>query len=581
MVSNLVPRQVPGVGGESEYIDSHLLDKAGRLRDLNKVAKEIGNLIVQFAYLDYQLREHLRRPMARGYPPKIFISYRRETPEHVRWCMELARELKNAGYEVMLDALAVPDGDTSPEVIGRFVGQLATADVALAVLTPSYPGTESGPPTGMRRWIYEEWVRIAVLRDWGLLEVVGIIRAGDWKNSVKIREGEWANELVSFSGKDALIDLSGRSPADLRPVLDFFGRYSGPRIPEADGLLLAQNAGACITASRERDEPTAAMHLSRIERFQETEEFRVANVSYHAAFRSPQAALQLFREARAKNPTLPASAELATSLWRADLDNYAFQTMAEIAESPSRWQGEFHWYMGDILEQEGFLRSALNHLSWCTTIWPPSLGGQPKQLPGELNDQVREYITRISGKIANGTAAFRRSPERRLPKLDKQCDICGARYSSAGAACELCGALYAKAATHCEMCGFTVTSLRQLRFCPVCRKSFSGAPGSVRVGHLVTPRFPAGRFSVLWPQGKPVTGSLCKTPAGSRQQLAGRGQQGLGDHPECRPVHQAFSADLAEGCYLGPCSFGVAGTVRPRSWSAKARELVVGDFGGE
>ena len=99
-----------------------------------------------------------------------------------------------------------------------------------------------------------------------------------------------------------------------------------------------------------------------MKRFQETEEFRVANVSYHAAFRSPQAALQLFREARAKNPTLPASAELATSLWRSDLDNYAFQTMAEIAEAPSWWQGEFHWYMGDILEQEDFLRSALNHL---------------------------------------------------------------------------------------------------------------------------------------------------------------------------------------------------------------------------
>lgn len=504
MVSNLVPRENPDVGAESHYIDSHLLNKAGRLRDLKQVAKEIGNLSAQFAFIDYELREHLRRPMARGYPPRIFISYRRETPEHVRWCRELARALQNAGYQVLLDVLEIPD-NASPEVVGRFIGKLATADVVLAILTPSYPGTESGPPEGMRRWIFEEWARIRVLRDRGLLEVVGIIRAGDWKNSVRRREGEWANVLVSFSGKDALIDLSAGGPADLQPVLDFFGRYSGPRIPEADARLLAQHASVCTTASRERDEPTAAAHLSRIQKFQQTEEFGVANVSYHAAFRSPQTAVQLFGQVRSKNPTLPATAELVESLWQADLDIHAFQTMAEIAEGPSWWQGEFHCYMAMILEQEGFLRSALNHLSWCSTIWPDLLGESPGPLTGERGQLVRGFTAEISAEIASGTAAFRNSPERRLRKLDKQCDVCRARYSTVGAACRLCGALYPKAGPHCNMCGTAVTSLRQLSFCPVCHRSFSAAPDGVHAGHLVTLRFPAGRFSVLWPQGKSVT----------------------------------------------------------------------------
>jgi hypothetical protein len=293
-------------------------------------------------------------------------------------------------------------------------------------------------------------------------------------------------------------------------VLDFFGRYGEPRILEADGLLLAQNAVACITACREKDEPTAAMHLSRIKRFQETEEFRVANVSYHAAFRSPQIAVQLFKEARAKNLTLSASAEMATSLWMADLDDYVFQTMAEIVESPSWWQGAFHWYMSAMLEQQGFLRSAINHLSWCITARPPSASLQDNYLPEEARNQAREEVARILRKLLQGSAAFRRSAEHRVPELDSRCDICEARYSSAGAACELCGALYAEAATHCEMCGFTVTSWQQLRFCPVCRTRFAGAPGSVRVKHMVTPRTPAGRFSVLWPQGKPIIGSLCE-----------------------------------------------------------------------
>ena len=501
MVSNLVPRENPVVGAESHYIDSHLLDKAGRLRDLKQVAKEIGDQSAQFAFIDYELREHLRRPMARGYPPRIFISYRHETAEHMQWGRELAQALQNAGYHVLLDVLEIPD-NASPEVVGRFIGKLATADVVLAILTPSYPGTESGPPTGMRRWIYEEWARIHVLRDRGLLEVVGIIKAGDWKNSVRRREGEWANVLVSFSGMDALIDLSARGPADLQPVLDFFGRYGGPRIPEADARLLAQHASACTTASRERDEPTAAAHLSRIQNFQQTEEFEVANVSYHAAFRSPRTAIQLFGQARTKNPTLPATAELVQSLWMADLDIHAFQTMAEIAEGPSLWQGEFHWYMAMILEQEGFLRSALNHLSWCSTIWPGLLGGSPAALSGELGRLVRGLTAEISAKIASGTAAFRKSPERRLPKLDIQCPVCRAGYSTVGAACRLCGALYPKAGPHCNMCGTEVASLRQLSFCPVCHRSLSAAPDGVRAGHLVTSRFPAGRFSVLWPQGR-------------------------------------------------------------------------------
>ena len=511
MVSNLSPRQIPGIGGEAKYIDSHLLDKAGRLRDLNKVAKEIGDSTMQFAYLDYELRQHMRRPMARGYPPRIFISYRRKPDENVRWCRELAGKLKAAGYDVMLDALAIQEADPSPEIIGRFVGQLATADVALVVLTPEYAVTEQG----MRRWPFEEWFRITVLREWGLLEVVGVIRDGEWRDSIINKEGKWGDSIISFTARDALIDLSGRSPADQQPVLDFFGRYSGPRITEADGLLLAQHASACINICCEGKERTAAKrqaaaeHLSRIRRFQETEEFRVANVSYHAAFGSPQTAFQLAREARATNLTLPASAEMGTSLWLADQDDYAFQTVAEVAESPSWWQGRFHWYMADMLEHKGFLRSAINHLGWCITVRPGNSWEAANLLPDEELGSVREDVARALRKLMTGPAAFQGSAERRVRDLDRRCDICEARYSSAGASCRLCGALHAEAAPHCEMCGTEVVSLQQLRYCPVCRTRFAGGPGSARVRHLETQHFPAGRFSVLWPQGKAVTGNLC------------------------------------------------------------------------
>jgi hypothetical protein len=484
MVSNLTPRRVQGFGAEAAYIESDLLDGAGRVRDLPP-----GDYLMQFAYLDYVLREHLGRPMARGYPPRIFFSYRRETPEHVQWCKDLAGELRVAGYDVKLDVLAVPEDNPSPEIIAQFVAQLATADVALVVVTPSYVGTE----LRMRRWMFEEWSRIEILRTWGLLEVVGIIREGNFQNS-----------MVRFNpGLDALIDLSGRNQADRRPVLDFFGEYRGPRIPEGDGLRLGQNASACITACRKRDEQAAAMHLSRIKQFQETEEFRVANVSYHAAFRSPGRAIQLAEEARAKNPTFPASAEMAQSLWTADLDDYAFRAVAEIAESPSWWRGFFHLIMGETLQQRGFLRSALNHLSWCITVRLAGSLEQASALPEEFLDQARDDIRIIQRIIAKGPAAFSATAERRLPEPDSRCDICGARYSSAGSACALCGTLHAGGATNCEMCGYDVISWQEMWFCPVCRKSFKSVQGR-RVQYGVMPRTPGGRFSVLWPYANPI-----------------------------------------------------------------------------
>jgi hypothetical protein len=484
MVSNLTPRRVQGFGAEAAYIESDLLDKAGRVRDLPP-----GDYLMQFAYLDYLLREHLGRPMARGYPPRIFFSYRRETAEHRQWCMDLAGELQVAGYDVRLDVLAVPEDNPSPEIIAQFVAQLAIADVALVVLTPSYLGTE----LQMRRWIFEEWTRIEALRTWGLLEVVGIIR-----------ERKLRNSMVRFNpGLDALIDLSSRNQADRRPVLDFFGKYRGPQIPEGDGLRLAQNASACITACRKRDEPAAAMHLSRIKQFQETEEFRVANVSYHAAFRSPGRAIQLAEEARAKNLTFPASAELAHSLWTADLDDYAFRAVAEIAESPSWWRGFFHLIMGETLQQRGFLLSALNHLSWCITVQFPGSWERASRLPEKLLDQAREDIRLTQRIIGRGPVALPPSAERRLPEPDRKCDICGARYSSAGSACALCGTLHPHGATNCEMCGYGVISWQEMLFCPVCRTDFKGVQDR-RAQHLVMPRTPGGRFSVLWPYANPI-----------------------------------------------------------------------------
>jgi hypothetical protein len=203
VVSNLLPRPVPGIGAESKFIESHLLDANGRVRDLDQVSREIGDATAQFTYLDYELREHLRAPMTRGYPPK----------------------------------------NPPANVLAEFVGQLATADVALIVLTDSYAGTADG----VRRWMFEEWLRIDAPHSFGLLELAWVIRDPDW--------------YASYEGT-------------LKPTSIFHG----------------------------------VIELSRQD-LSDTEEFQVANISYHAMFRLPGQAYALAEQARAKNLTLPATVE--------------------------------------------------------------------------------------------------------------------------------------------------------------------------------------------------------------------------------------------------------------------------------
>jgi hypothetical protein len=490
MAANLFPQPINGIGAEANFIDSHLLDENGRVRDLADVAREIGAGSAQLTYLDYRLRERLRTPTTRGYPPKIFISYRQETPEHVNWCVQLARALEAAGYEVLLDALALTRADPSPEDIGEFIGQL-DADVVLVVLTKSYVGDDHS----MRQWLYEEWTRIVALRSMGLLEIIGVAREQGVDES---------SFVVPHNILDLVIDVSEISgDAGRRKVLDFFGAYRGPRLTGDQAGLLAREAHDSIDASERRDEPAAAAYLARIEIFRDTEEFRLAEASYAAAFRPPEEAVQLVNAARKLNPTLSGSIVLARSLWLLDLDAQAFPIVAEVAETPSLWRGEAHYYMADILARLGFPRTARNHLTWCLTDKPRDIWEKAGSIPEEAHDMVRSGIERLDLALARPEREewpeqflFLRSTEDRVAALDRQCDTCQARYSSDGAVCILCGSLHPQATDRCEMCAYQVVGWNQLNFCPVCRHGL----GHSKQRFMVSPRGPGERFSVLWPQ---------------------------------------------------------------------------------
>lgn len=496
MVANLFPDPFDGIGGETQFIESHLLDGNGRVRDLADVGREIGDGTAQLAYLEYQLRERMRTPTARGYPPKVFFSYRRETPEHVTWCVELARALEAAGYEVMLDALALTDAHPSAEQVGTFIGQLAAADVVLVVLTRSYVGDDHS----MRDWLYEEWLRIRALRTMGLLEIIGVARDKDVDRS---------KHVAPHNILDLVIDVSELADETQRQrVLDFFGTYRGPRLTAGQASLLAQEAHDCIEKSMDRDEAAAA-HLARIEPFPDTEEFRLAEVAYTAAFRTADETIRLAAETVQHNLTLSGSMALSESLWFLDFDRYAFPVLTTVAESPSRWRVRAHYLMADILWRQNYPRAARNHLTWCLTEKPRDHWEEWGELGEEARTKARGDIEVHDQEIARRERvewpekmAFLRPSEDCATGLDRQCDVCQARFWSGGMTCSLCGTIHPRGTDKCGLCEFPTLAWENLTFCPVCRRTFKETNGG-RGRVMVVPRGPGEWFSVLWPQAKP------------------------------------------------------------------------------
>jgi hypothetical protein len=90
--------------------------------DLAAVLKAAG--IIPSAYLQPQER-----------PPKVFISYSWETPEHRQWVSQLGVYLRSRGIEVILDQWHLRGG---ADVVAFMQQSLQEADRVLVISTPTY-----------------------------------------------------------------------------------------------------------------------------------------------------------------------------------------------------------------------------------------------------------------------------------------------------------------------------------------------------------------------------------------------------------------------------------------------------------
>lgn len=482
MASNIDIRHMDGVGPEYPLIESHLLRGDGSLRSQPEVAAEIGDQQAVLALLEYHLRQRINTPSTRGYPPRIFLSYRRESPAHIAWCQELALGLQSAGYRVYLDSLHSWSNDFDPQLVADFVAKLAHSDIVVPVITESYLGSEDDGRSFMHAWIWEEWLRIATLRDWGLLEIVAVWRSGDLDPA----------RLVNISGAlDWTIDVRDRGregdTSDIRLVLDYFGsRDDDPALDENQQEELARAVAEIVRSGAERGADWCSNALGSISGFRFTEEYWLgaAWAARAAGDRTALllAAIAIFRQ----NASLPTTFSVAKALWLGDLDAHAIGLLAEVAETPSLWRHQAHFILGDIFRSLGVWASAANHYRWCVTT------NQNAKLGGWWSALGTEAIALAQERLSELEAALRLDAR----EIERHCDFCGADFHAGKGICLLCAASYSDRRDRCSFCGAGVVQVESLIVCALCHK---GAVDSEKPGanFYLVPREPFGRFSVL------------------------------------------------------------------------------------
>lgn len=521
MTANIIPHNVAAIGVEWQDVDEHVLDKNGDVRPFSEVVDRLSSLTwATHAMLEYHMREALKRPRARGYPPRIFISYRRETPDHCAWCSRLAEAIEALGYDVYLDLITIGQ-DPSPTEIAEFISKLVDSDIALVVITESYL-KEQGEDDTMREWLYQEWSRIQALQGWGLLEVI-----------LAVRSTSGPTPVINFEANiTKIIDLRA-SPGDFTRILDFLGTYRGSRYSRDDQAWLANTAATVIASAKSDNATIARARLDEIAKFLHTEEYQLANTFVLAAEGDRDGAVSAALSLIRTRPSLPTVAETARKLWLLDADLEAFPTLAELAEIPSLWRLQTHYMMADILRRNRMPHAAINHFGWCLWVAGDSCLDFSRGLraEGELELNLRGRLAIVwflVGNFEEYQKYWAGLPESEFPPLwdDPQivleaydlqsdpmarfdtglrCMFCQGVYFRNGRVCVFCGACYGRApaaafdrvTNDCQMCksSGTVISHDEVPYCPVCRIDFVGDAPTPVISRL--PRGPGGLFSVL------------------------------------------------------------------------------------
>jgi ribosomal protein S27E len=167
----------PGISAILTYRDV-LFEKDGSRRSRNNAEQLYGVRVVQVAEIFEAIQALKDQPVKLSVPPRVFISYRWGTEEENAWVEDLARQLRERGYEVLYDKFLDQSGNEAD--VAEIVSRIASCHIFLMIVDPGYIERVGNSETEQflsRGWAYVEFriaqfIPIQLFR-WGLL------RSGD------------------------------------------------------------------------------------------------------------------------------------------------------------------------------------------------------------------------------------------------------------------------------------------------------------------------------------------------------------------------------------------------------------------
>jgi hypothetical protein len=308
---------------------------------------------------------------ARGYPPKVFISYRWESDELRSWVARLGRHIEQRGFPVFLDQDVEVLRENDPVEIGRFVSVIVDCQIIVCVFTPQYAAGLSP-----RLWLFEERQLMNLLARRGV-RIVRLIKEGpppeetmptdvlssiDWSKGVGLEA-----EVPDHQG--FLVDMTGAS-ADRFESLDPHLRDPGPQVPAEVQHRFRPWLERVVELHEAGDDRASTAEFARGSEFGETSEYR--RLAAHVALgqgETRKAAELALAAASDRNATPETLIDLAILLRELDENKAALHALSRVPWwLGEEWSWRVHFVQGDALDDLGSYIAALAHLRYALDL---------------------------------------------------------------------------------------------------------------------------------------------------------------------------------------------------------------------
>lgn len=363
MVAIIHPIPLRELGPDARAHSSEL-DRAGS--DIEALVKSIGSHAATVALMESGIGNYLSSSRSRGYPSRIFISYRHENEQNMKWVRDLASGLTAIGYRVLLDQDHIPSNSSGAQydtAVASFMQKLATADYVIVIATTGYSHFDGDPNNpNIRSWIFEEYNRIRILAAANLIKCIVVLK--DYS------EMPFGDDFPNYS---AIIDVRGIDDG-ASEVIRRMPRYEGVTLQQENTDDLAAFALRAINCAKDRD-VASCVNQGRllIDKFgpdaTETSEYGLCQAAHFAASGNRNECVRVLASiSSSQHFPVAHGAAGAQILFDADFFKETYRLAATVATARSFHLYQMHLYLGYSARTMDQPITALNHFRFCEAM---------------------------------------------------------------------------------------------------------------------------------------------------------------------------------------------------------------------